>query len=70
MPAWRSASPKKRKTRPLKTSPKTRAGELGDVAEGGDPVQLSGNCCSQPSPCIYLITEISGWVASSVCVKT
>src|SRR5215212_1972205 len=41
--------------------------ELGDVAEGCDPVAWD----AEPTRAhVYLITEISGWVASSVWVKT
>src|SRR5436309_10321585 len=39
--------------------------ELRDIAESGDPVARGG-----PHAVHYLITEISGCVASSVCVKT
>ena len=66
-PAWRSASPKKRKTRPAKTCADDARAELGDVAEGGDPVLRDADSQVLAH---YLITEISGWVASSVCVKT
>ena len=38
MPAWRSASPKKWNTRPLYTRTDHARAELGDVAEGRDPV--------------------------------
>src|SRR4051812_16323851 len=41
-------------------------GELRDVSERRDPVARD----AQPAAAHYLITEISGWVASSVCVKT
>ena len=40
MPAWRSASPKKRKTRPLKTSPTTRAENL--AISPNDAIQSFG----------------------------
>ena len=67
MPAWRSASPKKRKTRPLNTPattlPQKRAisPALAIQSFGTDSQVLAHG---------YLITEISGWVASSVWVKT
>jgi hypothetical protein len=64
-PAWRSASPKKRKTRRPKTSPKSRAANL--AMSPSEAIQSRGVVSRR---CIYLITEISGWVASSVWVKT
>ena len=68
MPAWRSASPKKRKTRSREDLAHDRAAELRDVAEA----TRSSPWDSQPGACpmAHLITEISGWVASSVWVKT
>ena len=66
-PAWRSASPKKRKTLSEKTSPTTVAQKLDDLAEGGEPV--ARDCEPLPSHG-YLMLRISGWVASSVCVNT
>ena len=65
MPAWRSASPKKWKTRPLNGA-RTRAQNLAMSPK--EAIQSRGTL-SQPRA-HYLITEISGWVASSVCVKT
>ena len=67
MPAWRSASPKKWKTFPLKTSPTTRAQNL--AISPNEAIQSFGTDQPGRQP-HYLITEISGWVASSVCVKT
>jgi hypothetical protein len=41
-------------------------GEPGDLAERGDPILGD----AEPGAPHYLMIEISGWVASSVCVKT
>ena len=67
IPAWRSASPKKRKTLSEKTSATTVAqkrtispNEAIQLARDGQPRASHG----------YLMLRISGWVASSVCVKT
>ena len=43
------------------------AAELGDLAEAGEPVARD---CQPGSTHAQRITVISGWVASSVCVKT
>ncbi len=64
IPAWRSASPKKRNTRSPKTSRMTRPENL---TMSPNEANQSAGTASQP---IYLMIEISGWVASSVCVKT
>jgi hypothetical protein len=66
MPAWRSASPEKRKTRSDPTCPTIRAAELHDLAEGGDPVARDG----EPGASHQRMFRISGWVARSVWVKT
>ena len=68
MPAWRSASPKKWKT-PAEDVAHDARHELRDVPEGRDPV-LGNDSQVRPIRPVYLITEISGWVASSVCVNT
>ncbi len=75
IPVWRSASPKNWKTRPVKTRPMTRA-QKPKIS----PIELSQprGTAVQPAPIslpssgttIYLITCSSGWVASSVWVKT
>ena len=65
-PAWRSASPKKRKTLRPKTSATTRPAEADDLAERGEPV--ARDC--EPLASHHLMLRISGWVASSVCVNT
>ena len=66
MPAWRSASPKKRKTLSAKTSPTTVAQNL--TISPKEAIQSRGTA-SHGRP-IYLMSMISGWVASSVCVNT
>ena len=66
-PAWRSASPKKRKTLSVKTSATTRRAEADDLAERGEPVARD---CEPRASHGYLMFTISGWVASSVCVNT
>ena len=63
-PAWRSASPKKRKTLRPKTSPTTRPQNL--TMSPNDAIQSRG-MASQPR---HFRLRISGWVASSVCVNT
>ena len=67
MPAWRSASPKKRKTLRPKTSPTTVAQKR--TISPNEAIQSRGT--AEPRLAHgYLITVISGWVASSVCVNT
>jgi hypothetical protein len=66
MPAWRRLSPRKRSTRPSTISRTTRAENL--AMSPNEAIQSFGTL-NQVRP-IYLITEISGWVASSVWVKT
>ncbi len=65
IPAWRSASPKNWKTRPVKTRPITRP-QNRKIS----PIEVSQSLGTASQPMSYLIVEISGWVASSVCVKT
>ena len=48
MPAWRSASPKKRKTRSVKTSPTIRAQNL--TISPNDAIQSLAGPRSQPVP--------------------
>ena len=67
IPAWRSASPKKRNTRPLKTLIMTD--QANRAISPKDEIQSLGTD-SQVFPMSYLMIEISGWVASSVWVKT
>ena len=64
MPAWRSASPKKRNTRTLKTSPTTRAQKR--TISPNEAIHSRGMASQRA----HLRFRISGWVASSVCVKT
>ena len=67
MPAWRSASPKKRKTRGREDVGHDARAEADDLAEGGEPVARDG----EPTMVAHhLMLMISGWVASSVCVNT
>ena len=61
MPAWRSASPKKWNTLPVEHGAHHARAELRQLAERRDPAAGRAR---------HLITEISGWVASSVWVKT
>ena len=68
IPAWRSASPKKRQHPARVDDPHHPAAEAGDVAERAEPV--AGDASQPISGLAHLITEISGWVASSVWVKT
>ncbi len=66
-PAWRSASPKKRNTLSVKTSATTVAQKR--TISPKEASQSRGSA----SPSLthgYLMFTISGWVASSVCVKT
>ena len=70
IPAWRSASPKKRKTRSEKTSPRIRPANFAI-----SPNEPSQSCGTPSQPRLHLrppqrITWISGWVASRVWVKT
>ena len=81
MPAWRRASPKKWNTRPLKMSPK--AWPQKRMMSPRQAIQSLGTA-SQPIRQVlrvrarvaglaaigHRITRISGWVASSVWVKT
>ena len=60
MPVWRSASPKNWKTRPVNTSPATRA-EPEDLADRVQPTARD----RKPAG-VHLITCSSGWVASRV----
>ena len=64
MPAWRRLSPKKRNARPSKMSRTTRPENL--AISPNDAIQSLGTL----GIAHHLITEISGWVASSVWVKT
>ena len=67
MPAWRSVSPKKRRTRSEKTSATMREQNL--TISPNDAIQSLRD--GEPADVAhYLITVISGWVASSVCVNT
>ncbi len=72
MPAWRSASPKKRKTCRPKTSPRMRPQNFDDLAEGREPVAWDAEPAAahddRRPP--QRMTLISGCVASSVCVNT
>ena len=68
MPAWRSVSPKKRRTRSEKTSATMREQNL--TISPNDAIQSFGTESQPMLPAHYLITVISGWVASSVCVNT
>ena len=67
IPAWRSASPKNVEDAAGVDEPHDPAAEAGDLAERGEPVPGYGASQLGAS---HLITEISGWVASSVWVKT
>ena len=66
MPAWRSASPKKRKTRSVKMSATTWPANFAMSPK--EAIQSRGTDSQVAAH--YLITEISGCVASSVWVKT
>ena len=71
-PAWRSVSPKNVITRPLKMSIDDLGAELDDAAERVEPLlNLVAYRRGAHAACsAYLICVISGWVASSVWVKT
>ena len=95
MPAWRSASPKKWNTRPLKMSPKdwpqkrmmspplaiqsrgtdsqpmpVEVERVAGLAATSRPIPRSSRLFALAKDGCHLITRISGWVASSVCVNT
>ena len=64
MPAWRSASPKKRSTRRPHTSRTTLPVKRAISPVGREPF------ARHRQQLVHLITRMFGWVASSVCVKT
>ena len=66
MPAWRSASPKKRNTRSPKTSPNTRAENLAMSPSEAIQSRGAARTAAAFQATRHLITEISGgWRAAS-----